>query len=88
MDLKGLGYFISTISVLLLGAVAWPGPEEPKWKAMALAAGMAASILGMGVRWLSHRKDRKDIAKADAHARHAEGDARHADGQAGRAASR
>jgi len=49
---------------------------------------MAASILGMGVRWLSHRKDRKDIAKADAHARHAEGDARHADGQAGRAASR
>ena len=88
MDLKGLGYFISTISVLLLGAVAWPGPAEPQWKAMALAAGMAASILGMGVRWLSHRKDRKDIAKADAHARHAEGDARHADGQAGRAASR
>ena len=88
MDLKGLGYFISTISVLLLGAVAWPGPEEPKWKAMALAAGMAASILGMGVRWLSHRRDRKDIAKADAHARHVEGDARHADGQAGRAASR
>jgi hypothetical protein len=88
VDLKGLGYFISTISVLLLGAVAWPGPEEPKWKAMALAAGMAASILGMGVRWLSHRKDRKDIAKADAHARQADGDARHADGQAGRAASR
>lgn len=81
MDLKGLGYFISTISVLLLGAVAWPGPGEPRWKAMAVAAGMAASILGMGARWLSHRKDRKAIA-------HAEAKAQHADGQAGAAASR
>jgi len=81
VDIKGLGYFISTISVLLLGAVAWPGPEEPRWKAIAVAAGMAASILGMGVRWLSHRKDREDIA-------HAEAKAQHADGKAGRAASR
>lgn len=73
MDLKGLGYFISTISVLLLGVVAWPGPGEPRWKAIVLAAGMAASILGMGVRWLSHRKDRKDIERAEAEARHADG---------------
>ena len=81
MDLKGLGYFISTVSVLLLGTVAWPKPEDPQWKAIVLAAGMAASIVGMGVRWLSHRKDRKDIERAEA-------DAQHADGKSGRPASR
>ena len=75
MDLKGLGYFISTISVLLLGVVAWPKPDEPQWKAIVLIAGMAASIAGMGVRWLSHRKDRKDIERAEADARHADGKA-------------
>jgi uncharacterized membrane protein YhhN len=64
LDLKGLGYLISSISVLLLGAVAWPKPEDPKWHLWALVAGMAVSIMGMGVRWVSHRKDRKDIQRA------------------------
>jgi hypothetical protein len=81
VDLKGLGYFISTISVLLLGIVAWPRSGEAEWLAVVVVLGMAASILGMGVRWLSHRKDRKDIERAEA-------DARHADGKAGRTASR
>ena len=64
MDLKGLGYLISTVSVVFLGIVAWPSPEEPGWKSWAVAIGMATSIMGMGVRFLSHRKDRKDIRKA------------------------
>jgi hypothetical protein len=64
MDLKGLGYLISTVSVFFLGIVAWPAPDEPKWKAWAVAVGMGSSILGMAVRWLSHRKDRKDIERA------------------------
>jgi hypothetical protein len=64
MDLKGLGYLISTVSVLFLGIVAWPAPDEPRWKAWAIAIGMATSVLGMGVRFLSHRKDRKDIQRA------------------------
>ena len=64
MDLKGLGYLISTVSVLFLGAVAWPQPDEPQWQAWAVAIGMATSILGMGVRFLSHRQDRKDIRRA------------------------
>jgi hypothetical protein len=64
MDLKGFGYLISTVSVFFLGIVAWPAPDEPKWKAWAVAVGMATSVLGMGVRWLSHRKDRKDIKRA------------------------
>jgi hypothetical protein len=65
MDLKAVGYFISTISVLLLGAVAWPGPDEPRWQLLAVIGGMATSIGGMGVRFLSHRKDRKDIHRIE-----------------------
>ena len=64
MDLKFIGYFVSTVSVLLLGAVAWPGPDEPRWKAMILILGMAASVAGMGVRYWSHRQDKRDIDRA------------------------
>jgi energy-converting hydrogenase Eha subunit A len=64
VDLKGLGYLISSVSVGFLGAVALPGPDDPKWHAWAVAIGMATSIIGMGVRFISHRKDRKDIHRA------------------------
>lgn len=64
MDLQGTGYLISSVSVLFLGAVAWPKPDEPQWMAWAVALGMATSILGMGLRWLSHLRDRKDIKRA------------------------
>lgn len=58
--MKGFGYFISIISVVLLGAVAWPGPNEPRWKVLAVIAGMGSSVIGMGLRWLSYRKDQRD----------------------------
>ena len=64
MDLQGLGYLISSVSVAFLGAVAWPGPDEPQWKAWAVVFGMATSILGMGVRFLSHLRDRDNIRRA------------------------
>ena len=64
MDLKGLGYLISTASVVLVGAVAWPKPDEPQWKAVVLILGMFASVAGMGVRFLSHRKEKAAIAYA------------------------
>jgi uncharacterized membrane protein YhhN len=64
MDLKGLGYLVSTVSVFFLGVVAWPKPEDPKWQAWAVAIGMAMSVIGMGLRFMSHRKDRKDIQRA------------------------
>lgn len=64
IDLKFLGYFISTISVVLLAVVAWPGPGEPQWHAWVVAGGSIASILGMGVRWMSHRQNKKDIDRA------------------------
>ncbi len=64
MDLKGVGYLISSISVFFLGIVAWPSPSEPRWHAVAVLLGMVLSIVGMGVRFMSHQKDRKDIRRA------------------------
>ena len=64
MDLQGLGYLISSVSVGFLGAVAWPGPDEPQWHAWAVALGMATSILGMGLRFLSHLRDKANIRRA------------------------
>ena len=62
--MKGLGYLISTISVLMLGAVAWPRPGDPPHLAWLVIGGMAASILGMFLRYLSHRHDKREIEKA------------------------
>ena len=64
MDLKFLGYFISTISVVMLAIVALPGPGDPPWHAWVVAFGSIASILGMAVRWISHRQNKKDIDRA------------------------
>ena len=62
--MKGFGYLISTVSVVLLGLVAWPKPDEPTWKAAVLVAGMTASIVGMALRFLAHRKEQAAIAYA------------------------
>ncbi|GAC1577001.1 MAG: hypothetical protein NVS3B5_08860 [Sphingomicrobium sp.] len=62
--MKGLGYLISIASVLLLSTVAWPKADEPRWKAAVLAAGMAASIIGIALRFLSHRKEQAAISCA------------------------
>lgn len=64
MDLKLLGYTISTVSVFFLGIVAWPSPGEPHWIAWAVAIGMATSIAGMGCRFVSHLHDKRDIERA------------------------
>ena len=64
MDLKGVGYLISSVSVFFLGIVAWPSPSEPQWHAVAVLLGMVLSIVGMGVRFMSHQKDRRDIRRA------------------------
>ena len=69
MDWKGLGYLVSIVSVLLLGAVAWPKPEDPDWHRLMLIAGMATSIIGMGFRYLAHRKEKAEIKRAEAEAR-------------------
>lgn len=67
-DWKGLGYLVSIVSVFFLGAVAWPGPEDPAWQLPALIAGMVLSIVGMGLRYVAHLKQQKEMAKVEAEA--------------------
>jgi hypothetical protein len=63
-DFKAAGYLVSIASVLLLGAVAWPAPQEPDWVMPALILGMAASVLGMGLRYVAHIKEKREIQGA------------------------
>jgi hypothetical protein len=69
IDWKGLGYVVSIVSVFFLGAIAWPGPEDPRWHLPALVAGMVLSIVGMGLRYLAHLKQQKEMARVEAEAR-------------------
>ena len=71
--LKGLGYLVSTISVILLGMVAWKGAKEEPLLLACLLAGMAASVAGMGLRWLSHRLSEKEKEAIKAEAEGAQG---------------
>lgn len=52
---KAAGYITSTASVVLLGVVAWKGAAEEPLLLFCLIAGMIASIVGMELRWRSHR---------------------------------
>jgi membrane protein DedA with SNARE-associated domain len=66
---KGLGYLVSTISVVLLGIVAWKSASEDPWLLACLIAGMAASVLGMALRWISHRIEQKEKERIEREAR-------------------
>lgn len=57
---KGLGYLVSSLSVLLLGITAWKSASEHPLLLACLIGGMAASLAGMGLRWISHRIDQKE----------------------------
>jgi hypothetical protein len=69
VDWKALGYLVSIVSVLFLGAVAWPKPDDPKWVLPVLITGMTTSIVGMGLRYVAHHQEKKEIRKAKAEAR-------------------
>lgn len=58
--LKGLGYLVSTLSVILLGIVAWSSASEKPAMAACLIIGMATSIVGMSMRWLSYRQEQRE----------------------------
>jgi hypothetical protein len=57
--LKTLGYTVSGLSVMLLAIPAWKGASESPLLLAALLAGMATSVGGMLLRWLSFLKDRR-----------------------------
>ena len=59
-NLKGGGYLTSTLSVILLGVPALKSASESRLMLACLLLGMAASIMGMGLRWWSHRVEQKE----------------------------
>lgn len=59
-DLKGAGYLTSTASVLLLGAVSWQAASERPLLLACLLLGMLLSVVGMMLRWRSHRLEQKE----------------------------
>ena len=52
--IKSSGYLVSTVSVLLLAAVSWKSASEKPLLMLALISGMATSILGMLLRWVTY----------------------------------
>lgn len=53
--LKGLGYLISTLSVVLLAIVSWDSARKSLPLSVCLLAGAGTSIVGMFCRWLSYQ---------------------------------
>ena len=72
LSLKGGGYLVSNVSVVLLGIVAWKSASEDRLLFVCLVAGMALSILGMVMRWLAflrNDEEKREIErKAEANA--------------------
>ena len=64
LDWKGLGYLTSIVSVLFLGAIAWPKSGEAVWHLPVLLAGMTSSIVGMAFRYKAHLDEQREIKKA------------------------
>jgi len=54
LAIKSTGYLVSTLSVVLLGVVSWKSASEERWLVVCLSAGMATSVAGMVLRWLSY----------------------------------
>ena len=57
--LKGLGYLVSALSVILLGITGWKSASEHPVLFICLILGMLSSIIGMALRWMSHRLEQK-----------------------------
>lgn len=68
VDWKGIGYLFSILGMLLLGAEAIPKPTDPWWYWPALAGGVVTSIIGFGIRYLAHLKQRREIKRTKAKA--------------------
>ena len=58
--LKTIGYFVSAVSVILLGAVAWNTVAHDSTLQLLLVLGMLTSVAGMGFRWASSFQDQRE----------------------------
>jgi hypothetical protein len=61
VDWKGIGYLLSIAGALLLGAIAWPKPDDPGWHLPALVIGVIVTIAGFALRYMAHLKQRQEI---------------------------
>lgn len=68
IDWRGIGYIFSVIGVLFLGAEARPKPDDPWWYWPALIAGVVTSIIGFGLRYFAHLKQRREMRRIKAEA--------------------
>jgi hypothetical protein len=57
--LKGIGYLISTGSVILLAIVSWSSASESPALTAYLIGGAALSIVGMFCRWLTYQIEKR-----------------------------
>jgi hypothetical protein len=57
---KGIGYLISVVSVFLLAAGSLKTAAQEPLLLLCLIAGMTTSIIGMGLRYWSFRRDEAD----------------------------
>jgi hypothetical protein len=55
---KTTGYLVSTLSVVLLGAVSWKAAQQSPVLMACLLGGILCSVLGMAMRWLSYQIDK------------------------------
>jgi biotin transporter BioY len=55
--IKTAGYLVSSVSVILLGAVAWKSASEKPLLLACLIGGMILSVLGMICRWISYQME-------------------------------
>jgi hypothetical protein len=56
---KTSGYAVSTLSVVLLGIISFKSASEHPLLLACLIGGMATSVIGMGLRWLSYQMDKE-----------------------------
>jgi hypothetical protein len=57
--LKGVGYLISTGSVVLLAIVSWSSASKSPVLIACLVGGAALSIVGMFCRWLTYQIEKR-----------------------------
>lgn len=55
--IKTSGYGVSVLSVILLAAPSWKNATREPMLMLCVLLGMAASIIGMGLRWWSYQED-------------------------------
>ena len=59
-EIKGAGYLSSMFSVILLSIPALKSASEDQALLACLLGGVLLSIIGMGMRWRSHRMEQQE----------------------------